>query len=124
MKGSPRNYDYSFKILLAGDSGVGKSSLLLSFISDFVHDLTPTIGTTIITTFSSPICFSSFMFSLKLMTGHIFKYLFGLSSSSCEILVYCLSCCKLCELQWWHALIFLSVSLLALYVKSLISNDH
>ncbi|KAL6126405.1 hypothetical protein ACLB2K_074454 [Fragaria x ananassa] len=44
MKGSPRNYDYSFKILLAGDSGVGKSSLLLSFISDFVHDLSPTIG--------------------------------------------------------------------------------
>lgn len=123
MKGSPRNYDYSFKILLAGDSGVGKSSLLLSFISDFVHDLTPTIGTTIITTFSSPICFSSFMFSLKFMTMVTFSSTY-LGSSSCEILVYCLSCCKLCELQWWHALIFLSVSLLALYVKSLISNDH
>ncbi|XP_050387766.1 ras-related protein RABC2a-like [Argentina anserina] len=44
MKSSPRNYDYSFKILLAGDSGVGKSSLLLSFVSDFVEDLSPTIG--------------------------------------------------------------------------------
>ncbi|GAB4836392.1 Ras- protein RABC2a [Ancistrocladus abbreviatus] len=44
---SPRgnNYDYSFKVLLVGDSGVGKSSLLLSFISNSsVHDLTPTIG--------------------------------------------------------------------------------
>ncbi len=39
------SYDYSFKILLIGDSGVGKSSLLLSFISNFVHDLSPTIGT-------------------------------------------------------------------------------
>lgn len=39
------SYDCSFKILLIGDSGVGKSSLLLSFISDSVHDLSPTIGT-------------------------------------------------------------------------------
>lgn len=41
------NYDYSFKVLLIGDSGVGKSSLLLSFISNcqqFPHDLSPTIG--------------------------------------------------------------------------------
>ncbi|KAI4346467.1 hypothetical protein L6164_007361 [Bauhinia variegata] len=38
------SYDYSFKILLIGDSGVGKSSLLLSFISNSVHDLSPTIG--------------------------------------------------------------------------------
>ncbi|BFG22359.1 hypothetical protein CerSpe_086330 [Prunus speciosa] len=49
MKGSSpkagsNNYDYSFKILLAGDCGVGKSSLLLSFISNFVQDLSPTIG--------------------------------------------------------------------------------
>lgn len=40
------NYDYSFKILLTGDSGVGKSSLLLSFISNSnsLYDLSPTIG--------------------------------------------------------------------------------
>ncbi|RXI07539.1 hypothetical protein DVH24_005312 [Malus domestica] len=49
MKGSSpvggnNNNDYSFKILLTGDSGVGKSSLLLSFISNFVQDLPPTIG--------------------------------------------------------------------------------
>ncbi|KAK6933460.1 Small GTPase [Dillenia turbinata] len=39
------SYDLSFKILLVGDSGVGKSSLLLSFISNSrLHDLSPTIG--------------------------------------------------------------------------------
>ncbi|XP_050208897.1 ras-related protein RABC2a-like [Mercurialis annua] len=38
------SYDYSFKILLIGDSGVGKSSILLSFISNSVHHLSPTIG--------------------------------------------------------------------------------
>lgn len=37
-------YDLSFKILLIGDSGVGKSSLLVSFISNTVVDLSPTIG--------------------------------------------------------------------------------
>jgi len=37
-------YDLSFKILLIGDSGVGKSSLLVSFISSSVEDLSPTIG--------------------------------------------------------------------------------
>ncbi|KAJ4972127.1 hypothetical protein NE237_005226 [Protea cynaroides] len=37
-------YDYSFKILLIGDSGVGKSSLLISFISNSTEDLAPTIG--------------------------------------------------------------------------------
>ncbi|KAK8935097.1 Ras-related protein RABC1 [Platanthera zijinensis] len=38
------SHDYSFKILLIGDSGVGKSSLLVSFISNHVDDLSPTIG--------------------------------------------------------------------------------
>ncbi|KAH9704054.1 ras-related protein RABC2a [Citrus sinensis] len=38
------SYDYSFKILLIGDSGVGKSSILLSLISNSVHDPSPTIG--------------------------------------------------------------------------------
>ncbi|XP_020690168.1 ras-related protein RABC2a [Dendrobium catenatum] len=42
--GQGSSYDYSFKILLIGDSGVGKSSLLVTFISHYVEDLTPTIG--------------------------------------------------------------------------------
>ncbi|KAH7855977.1 hypothetical protein Vadar_031211 [Vaccinium darrowii] len=41
---SNNSYDLSFKILLIGDSGVGKSSLLVSFISNSVEDLAPTIG--------------------------------------------------------------------------------
>ncbi|XP_031395491.1 ras-related protein RABC2a isoform X2 [Punica granatum] len=35
--GQGSNYDLSFKILLIGDSGVGKSSLLVSFISSSVE---------------------------------------------------------------------------------------
>ncbi|XP_072955316.1 ras-related protein RABC2a-like [Typha angustifolia] len=42
--GSGSDYDYAFKIMLIGDSGVGKSSLLVSFISKFVEDRSPTIG--------------------------------------------------------------------------------
>ncbi|KAL4191268.1 hypothetical protein AMTRI_Chr07g79730 [Amborella trichopoda] len=38
------SYDYHFKILLVGDSGVGKSSILLSFTSQSFNDLSPTIG--------------------------------------------------------------------------------
>lgn len=38
------SYDLSFKILLIGDSAVGKSSLLVTFISNAVDDLAPTIG--------------------------------------------------------------------------------
>lgn len=41
---SSSSYDLSFKILLIGDSGVGKSCLLVSFISNAVGDLAPTIG--------------------------------------------------------------------------------
>ncbi|CAK7343234.1 unnamed protein product [Dovyalis caffra] len=41
---SSGSYDLSFKILLIGDSGVGKSSLLVSFISGSAEDLAPTIG--------------------------------------------------------------------------------
>lgn len=37
-------YDLSFKILLIGDSGVGKSSLILSFISASRETIAPTIG--------------------------------------------------------------------------------
>ncbi|KAK4800019.1 hypothetical protein SAY86_025384 [Trapa natans] len=42
--GRGSSYDLSFKILLIGDSGVGKSSLLVSFISSSVEDLAPTVG--------------------------------------------------------------------------------
>ncbi|KAJ8754028.1 hypothetical protein K2173_001926 [Erythroxylum novogranatense] len=42
--GQGSGYDLSFKILLIGDSGVGKSSLLVSFISSSAEDLPPTIG--------------------------------------------------------------------------------
>ncbi|GAB2255057.1 hypothetical protein Droror1_Dr00008835 [Drosera rotundifolia] len=44
--GGVGGYDLSFKILLIGDSAVGKSSLLVSFMSDssFDDDIAPTIG--------------------------------------------------------------------------------
>ncbi|KAK7841173.1 ras-related protein rabc1 [Quercus suber] len=37
-------FDYLFKLLLIGDSGVGKSTLLLSFTSNTFEDLSPTIA--------------------------------------------------------------------------------
>ncbi|BAT79251.1 hypothetical protein LR48_Vigan04g140500 [Vigna angularis] len=41
---SSPEFEYLFKLLMIGDSGVGKSSLLLSFTSDSFEDLSPTIG--------------------------------------------------------------------------------
>lgn len=39
------DYDYVFKILLIGNSGVGKSSLLMRFADDiFSESFLPTIG--------------------------------------------------------------------------------
>ena len=48
MASSPASsYDCSFKVLLIGDSAVGKSSLLVSFVSaaHMDDDIAPTIGT-------------------------------------------------------------------------------
>ncbi|KEH35599.1 small GTPase family RAB protein [Medicago truncatula] len=41
---TPQEFDYVFKLLMIGDSGVGKSSLLLCFTSDSFENLSPTIG--------------------------------------------------------------------------------
>jgi hypothetical protein len=45
--GGSVGYECSFKILLIGDSGVGKSSLLVSFVAaaSLDDDIAPTIGT-------------------------------------------------------------------------------
>ncbi|CAL9101564.1 ras-related protein RABC2a-like [Musa acuminata AAA Group] len=40
-----QDYDYAFKILLLGDAGVGKSCLIQSFMSHFVDNHPPTLGT-------------------------------------------------------------------------------
>ncbi|MBA0792805.1 hypothetical protein Gohar_017273 [Gossypium harknessii] len=62
---SSGSYDLSFKILLIGDSGVGKSSLLVSFISASAEDLAPTIGSFSLLHSSS---FQSVDFKIKFLT--------------------------------------------------------
>lgn len=42
--GGGPDHDHLFKLLLVGDSGVGKSCLLLRFTTDTFDDLSPTIG--------------------------------------------------------------------------------
>jgi GTPase SAR1 family protein len=57
MASSPASsYDCSFKVLLIGDSAVGKSSLLVSFVSAYPadDDIAPTIGTHHDSTSKSP----------------------------------------------------------------------
>lgn len=44
MAASGGEFDHLFKIFLIGDSGVGKSSLLVRFTADTFDDLSPTIG--------------------------------------------------------------------------------
>jgi len=44
MAGSSEDFDHLFKVLLIGNSGVGKSSLLLRFTAGKFDDLSPTIG--------------------------------------------------------------------------------
>mmetsp|Transcript_6955 Transcript_6955/g.14419 ORF Transcript_6955/g.14419 Transcript_6955/m.14419 type:complete len:210 (+) Transcript_6955:1394-2023(+) len=44
MAAAPTLFDEQFKILLIGDSGVGKSSILLRFTEDAFDELPPTIG--------------------------------------------------------------------------------
>jgi len=63
--GQSSGYDLSFKILLIGDSAVGKSSLLVSFISNSAEDIAPTIGNSLLLP-------KNCSFSLMLVTAKVF----------------------------------------------------
>lgn len=71
--GQSSAYDLSFKILLIGDSAVGKSSLLVSFISNSVHDIGPTIGNSSVLVQSVVL---NYWFCLLLWLYHIIMYKF------------------------------------------------
>lgn len=111
--GSHGGYDYSFKILLIGDSGVGKSSLLVSFISSQLEDLAPTIGTyyTFLSIFFWFYCILrlldlSFCYVLLVLAGGYNRYIVELVITFwiyTFISYYCFSNCFSYE-QYWKIL--------------------
>jgi hypothetical protein len=72
---SPGGYEYSFKILLIGDSGVGKSSFVAA--ANLEDDIAPTIGTSSYFlppprhATSSPIALSLYL--LAIPSVHLYK---------------------------------------------------
>lgn len=98
--GNHGSYDYSFKILLIGDSGVGKSSLLLSFISNSVHDLSPTIGILFSLWFSFKIMLVSVIVWVQIIIQGIWSL--GSQESFKEF--------GDSTVEWWMLCDFLSVS--------------
>lgn len=73
---SQPEFDYLFKLLMIGDSGVGKSSLLLRFTSDSFEDLSPTIG------------LSSYFFSLYFFNHFFLNNAFAFSVVDGEELIF------------------------------------